>query len=99
MFPKIKKTIFLWVINVKLAAWSKWLDLQYGPVMLEDKDCMNTKSVLQSKTFWVNVLGALLPLYPPAGEFVKSSPEIVAAGWALVNIVLRLVTKGSVVIV
>jgi hypothetical protein len=48
------------------------------------------------KTLLINAIIAFSALYPPVGEFVQANPELVLNGVALVNIVLRFVTKGKV---
>lgn len=57
---------------------------------------MEIKSPLLSKTLWVNALLAVAALvFPPAHDFIANNPEVVAVGFSLVNIVLRLVTKSK----
>lgn len=58
---------------------------------------MENKPAYLSKTLWVNVIVAILALaYPAGAEFVKGNESLVMAGFALVNIVLRLATKNGV---
>lgn len=56
------------------------------------------KSVLKSKTFWMNVLMAISPLVPQVGEFVKGNPELFASIWAVLGIAIRFVTKEKIVL-
>lgn len=58
---------------------------------------MEAKKPWQSKTIVVNFLlaaGALL--YPPAQEWISQNPVVVSSAWALLGIVLRLVTNQRV---
>ena len=54
---------------------------------------MENKSVFKSKTLWVNLIIAVVAFFPSVAE--KLSPEVVMQGMALVNMVLRLVTKDK----
>ncbi len=56
------------------------------------------KSILKSKTFWSNLAMALLPLFPGAGDVIKENPEAGAAVFALVNVILRVISKDKVYI-
>lgn len=56
-----------------------------------------SKPAWQSKTLWMNLIGALAVIFwPAAGDFVAQNPEVVMAAWAAINMVLRWVTKGAV---
>lgn len=52
------------------------------------------KSVFKSRTFWFNLVMALLAMFPKVRDLV--SPEIFASLWGFVAIGLRLITKDSV---
>jgi len=56
------------------------------------------KSILKSKTFWINLLMALALILPEFLdlEFLKVSKEISAFIIFIVNVVLRLMTTGAV---
>lgn len=55
------------------------------------------KNALKSKTLWTNfILAALAIFYPPATTFVTNHPEVAASGFAVINMVLRFLTKGTV---
>lgn len=58
---------------------------------------MPDKKPWQSKTLWMNFVGAALVLFwPAAGDVVAQNPEVVAVVWAALNMVLRFITKGTV---
>ncbi len=48
-----------------------------------------------SKTLWVNLLLALAAFSPSAQEFLQGRPDIALIIPALINVVLRLVTKDK----
>jgi hypothetical protein len=52
-----------------------------------------TKSVVKSKTVWVNLILAILAFFPVVRELV--SEELILQLIALINIVLRLVSKDK----
>jgi len=56
------------------------------------------KSILKSKTFWVNLIAAIAPLIPSVKEFIVGNPEAVMMSLGTIGMVLRLVTKGKVVL-
>jgi hypothetical protein len=56
----------------------------------------NTKSILLSKTFWMQVLAIVALLIPASAAFIKEYFAEMGMGWALVNVILRLVTKDKV---
>ena len=57
---------------------------------------MESKSIIKSKTFWSNLLMAVVIPFLP--EQFKS-PEYIGYALAAVNIVLRLISKGKVELV
>lgn len=58
-----------------------------------------TKKPWQSKTILVNALVAVSALvYPPVAQWIAEHPVEVSSLFALLNIVLRLVTKDRVAI-
>lgn len=54
---------------------------------------MESKKIIQSKTFWANVLAAVVVPFLP--EEMKK-PEYVVYALSALNIVLRMVTKGKI---
>jgi hypothetical protein len=54
------------------------------------------RNVLQSKTVWANLLMAGLAFVPSVQAWVIANPEAMAAIWAGINVILRLITKGKV---
>lgn len=61
---------------------------------------METKPIYLSKTFWVQIIGLLILLVgtkiPAVATFLQEQFVTVGTGWAVVNVLLRLVTKGKV---
>lgn len=57
------------------------------------------KKWYQSKKFYVQLLMLLVMIVPAAQPFVSEYFSEIGMGWALVNIVLRLVSKGKVELV
>jgi uncharacterized membrane protein required for colicin V production len=58
---------------------------------------MESKKPWQSKTVLVNVAAAIAAaFYPPVAEWIRTNPEAIATGFAVINLVLRLVTKNSI---
>lgn len=57
------------------------------------------KSILKSKTFWVNLVMAILPLFPAIQVWYMANPEIVASIWGGMNILLRAITKDAVYLI
>lgn len=60
---------------------------------------MENKPFYLSKTLWVNVLAVLGLVIggqvPVVGEFIKQYFSELGAGWAVVNTVLRLISKDK----
>ncbi len=55
------------------------------------------KPIYLSKTFWTNVIMViLLPFMPESIKSYLSSPEALATVFAIVNVVLRLISKDKV---
>lgn len=58
---------------------------------------METKKPWESKTLWMNAIIAVLAIaWPSAGAYIAANPETATMAFAVLNIVLRLVTKGKV---
>ena len=59
-------------------------------------DFMMDKHVLLSKTFWVGLVTALAPLFPPIQTWIMTNPQAFAAIAGTVFIVLRKFTTKPV---
>ena len=58
-----------------------------------------SKKPWQSKTLVLNLLMAAgVLLYPPLSEWISAHPSEVASAWAVLGILLRLVTKEKIVL-
>ena len=55
------------------------------------------KSFLKSKTLWVSLIVGIAPLFPAVQTYIKANPEIAGTIVATVFGVLRVLTKGAVV--
>jgi hypothetical protein len=60
---------------------------------------VDTKPLYQSKTFYLNLIAAILPLFPVVSAWVAENQEIYMAAWATLATVLRLITKDKVTLV
>jgi inactivated superfamily I helicase len=49
-----------------------------------------------SKTLWVQVLAIVAIVVPSSAEFIKEYFSELGMGWALINMILRLVTKDKI---
>ena len=54
------------------------------------------KSLLQSKTFWVQVVTFAAAFVPAVQEWLTANPEQFIGALAAVNVIVRFVTKGKV---
>lgn len=54
------------------------------------------KPFYQSKTFWLQVLGVVAIAVPKSRALIGEYFAEVGIGWALVNTILRFVTKGKI---
>lgn len=61
-----------------------------------DRKTEPPKSILKSKTAFVNLVVALATLYPPVANWIAANPEAFATLVALLNLALRYATKGRV---
>jgi len=52
------------------------------------------KKPWQSRTLWANVLLAAFAFFPGVSEHL--TPERIAAGFSIINIILRWVTKSEI---
>lgn len=57
---------------------------------------MQTKSILLSKTFWLQVSAFVSTFVPAVGEFLRTNPQEFVGVLSAVAIVVRFVTKGKV---
>lgn len=64
---------------------------------------MDSKKWYLSKTIWFGIISgiaaALVPAIPGAATFVSSNISYLGIGWSVIAIVVRVVTKGSIVLV
>lgn len=57
---------------------------------------MESKKPYLSKTLWTNALIAIFAIvWPGASEWVQENPSMVISGFAVINMILRLVTKDK----
>lgn len=54
------------------------------------------KSILTSKTFWVQVVTFLSVFVPAVQQWLASNPEQFLGALAAVNVLVRFATKGKV---
>ncbi len=54
------------------------------------------KNLLKSKTFWFNTVFGVMALFPKVREFF--TPELFGVMWAVLGVILRLVTKDKVIL-
>lgn len=57
---------------------------------------MTTKSILLSKTFWVQILALATMLFPQVRSWVSENPVEFTAAWAGLNLLVRYVTSGKI---
>ena len=55
-----------------------------------------TKPWYLSKTLWVQVLAIVAIVLPSSSEFIKEYFAEAGMGWALINMILRLVSKDKI---
>lgn len=54
------------------------------------------KTVLQSKTFWVQILTVVCAFIPQVQSWVSQNPETFVGVLAAVNVIVRFATSGKV---
>lgn len=54
------------------------------------------RTILKSKTFWLNVLAMLSVLIPAVQQFIADNPESAVAVLGALNVLVRFATKGKV---
>jgi hypothetical protein len=57
---------------------------------------MNTKSIFQSKTFWVNLIVLVSAFFPPVKAWLAANPETAIGAVTAVNVLLRFITSGRI---
>lgn len=57
---------------------------------------METKPVYLSKTFWVQILAVIALVIPASSQFIQAHFTEAGMGWAMINVVLRLISKDKV---
>ena len=59
---------------------------------------MNSKTILLSKTFWVQVVTVLSLAVPQVRDWLNANPESFVAALAAINLLVRFATSGRVII-
>lgn len=57
---------------------------------------METKVFWQSKTFWVQLLALVAVAVPSTREFIQQNLGESAAAWAVINMIVRMITKDKI---
>ena len=57
---------------------------------------MNSKSIFQSKTFWVQIVALLSMAVPQVQTWLSANPEQFVAVLAAVNVLVRFATSGKI---
>ena len=68
----------------------------HGPIPNQLPTNPMNKSILLSKTFWVQVLALVAMLFPAARDWLAANPVEGVALLGAVNVVIRFVTSGKV---
>jgi hypothetical protein len=63
---------------------------------LEEKEIIMNKSLLTSKTFWVQVVTFAAAFIPAVQVWLASNPEQFLGALAAVNVLVRFATQGKV---
>lgn len=58
----------------------------------------SAKSILRSKTFWLQIIAVASSFYPPVGVWVAANPVGALSALGGLNILVRFVTKGQITI-
>jgi hypothetical protein len=64
--------------------------------MADEVTPVGEKTIFQSKTFYMNVLMALAPAYPPMQLWIAQNQIAFGMIWAALAIVVRFLTKNKV---
>jgi hypothetical protein len=55
------------------------------------------KKPYKSKTLWINAIVAVLAIaFPPASAWIQSHPDMVMTGFAMLNMLLRVISKDKI---
>jgi hypothetical protein len=57
---------------------------------------MESKKPWLSKTIWMNLMLAVAPFIPGASEWMASNASVLISAFAVLNMVLRLVSKDKI---
>ena len=57
---------------------------------------MNTKSIFQSKTFWLNVIAMIVALFPACKAWIAANPESTIGVLTALNVIVRFATSGRI---
>lgn len=57
---------------------------------------MNTKSILKSKTFWLNAIAFIAALFPACKEWIAANPESTIGVLTALNVLVRFATSGRI---
>lgn len=55
----------------------------------------DTKPTYLSKTLWLNLILAIAAFFPNISSVVQSHPELTIAGFAIANMIMRVVSKSE----
>jgi hypothetical protein len=55
----------------------------------------NSKPWYLSKTLWLQVLGVIAVIVPASQHFIAENLGATGVGWAMINMVLRLISKDK----
>lgn len=57
---------------------------------------MNAKSIVLSKTFWLNLLFIIAAFFPQVNTWIADNVQTTASVWGALNILLRFATNGRI---
>lgn len=56
----------------------------------------DNKMIYQSKTVWVNLIFAVAAFFPSVQQYISAHPELIPTLFAILNILLRVVSKSGI---
>lgn len=56
----------------------------------------DSKPFYQSKTFWLQILGLIAIMFPQSRAFIEANLSASAGIWAVLNLLIRAVTKDRI---